>query len=86
MFDENEDIALTFCDEKNINHITFDKYVAKMTVELKLIQNQLTKTNKQTNKQTKKKKVPFLSCAAVYYGQLKQVTTQNLVKKRKIPA
>lgn len=37
MFDENEDIALTFCDEKNINHITFDKYVAKMTVELKLI-------------------------------------------------
>ena len=37
MFDENEDIALTFRDEKNINHITFDKYVAKMTVELKLI-------------------------------------------------
>ena len=37
MFDENEDIALTFHDEKNINHITFDKYVAKMTVELKLI-------------------------------------------------
>lgn len=37
MFDENEDIALTFRDKKNINHITFDKYVAKMTVELKLI-------------------------------------------------
>ena len=29
MFDEYEDIALTFCDEKNINHITLDKYVGR---------------------------------------------------------
>ena len=29
MFDENEDIALTYCDEKNINYITTDNYVAR---------------------------------------------------------
>ena len=48
----------------------------EMTVKLKVIQNQLIK----------KAKVPFSLPAAVYYGQPKQVPSQNLLKRRKIPA
>ena len=75
-YDEDEDIALTFCDERNIHHITVDNYVARNNCE--------TEVNSESVH--KKAKVPFLHPAAVYYGQPKQVPSQNILKKRKIPA
>ena len=67
---------MTFCDEKNMNHITVDNYVARNDSE--------TEVNSESV--NKKVKVPFLNPAAVYYGQPKQVPSQNLLKKWKIPA
>ena len=62
---------MTFCDEKNMNHITVDNYVARNDSE--------TEVNSESV--NKKAKVPFLNPAAVYYGQPKQVPSQNLLKK-----
>ena len=75
-YDEDEDIALTFCDKRNINHITVDNYVARNDCE----------TEVHSESANKKAKVPFSLPAAVYYGQPKQVPSQNLLKRRKIPA
>ena len=56
--DEDEDIALTFCDERNINHITVDNYVPRNNCEAEF----------NSESVNKKVKVPFLHPAAVYYG------------------
>ena len=55
--DEDEDIALKFCNEKNINHITVDKYVARNDCGTEV-------NSESVNKKTK---VPFLHPATVYY-------------------
>ena len=65
---------MTFCDERNINHITVDNYVPRNNCEAEV----------NSESVNKKVKVPFLHPAAVYYGQTKQVPSQNVFKKRKI--
>ena len=44
--DEDEDIALTFCDERNINHITVDNYVPRNNCEAEVNSESVKKKSK----------------------------------------